>query len=798
MKRVLVIALLAGITVVALGWWYHRHQLLTDRRTAAAQAAAVETALQERIDTADFAGDERPWGEVLDILKSRCDVPLVVNEIEAAAMGADRQTRVIVPEGVFPLDELLDEITGRMDLSWRRAGSRIEITALSIAKTARNKLITRVYPLPAGSADGERLTDDARALCEFIHNQIEPDSWEEVGGDGVIESAGGAMVVRQREGVHRQIRQLLAQMESLPRGLSRQLDVGATAAKERNRIATALGKTGSVSFDNVPLEAALETLAARFGVRIRWSPKTWAICSANPAAHVSLSLSNVSLRTILRELLASQRLTYLILDGWVVVMHDVEAESRFHHVFYDVHDLVSTSGGSDFDQLIDLLTTTVEPDSWDEVGGPGTISEVGDRWLVVAQTEEIQVRLARTLARLRAHLMPGVDPAADALLEPIDDVSTSVRQALDKKVTLKYAALTLGEVCRDLSRRLEIPVVLRLLPDSVVALDAPVTVDLPPLPLRDALALLLEEQDYTFDPRGEVLYVTTREDVEEHLVTRIIDVRHLLGSASGGFDEDTIIDLVTTCVEPEMWDEVGGPGSTEIFRGLLVFRQTYDVSRQVQELIDALSEHCLPVNCGQDAPATDSGRMPVWVGLSDREQRLIERLESPVTYHVDRPLVRKAIQELCSQAAVPVRFDQPWFEDAGLENGRFAIDLSMDKQPLSEVLTKIERHNTAAFVISQGMLLVTDPDTEPSHTLLRLYPLPLLKGDDMPQHAYQVADMFTERLEPDAWDDNGGYGIIEPVGDEWLLVVQTLPMHRKVEEALAKLARGEVLPRPMP
>ena len=31
--------------------------------------------------------------------------------------------------------------------------------------------------------------------------------------------------------------------------------------------------------------------------------------------------------------------------------------------------------GADFDSLINLITTTVEPDSWDDVGGPGTIVE---------------------------------------------------------------------------------------------------------------------------------------------------------------------------------------------------------------------------------------------------------------------------------------------------------------------------------------------------------------------------------------------------------------------------------------
>ncbi|MEX2026082.1 MAG: hypothetical protein WEH44_02260, partial [Pirellulaceae bacterium] len=106
------------------------------------------------------------------------------------------------------------------------------------------------------------------------------------------------------------------------------------------------------------------------------------------------------------------------------------------------------------------------------------------------------------------------------------------------------------------------------LADADIPLEMPLTCDLPPLPLRHALAILLDEHKLTFDPRGEVLYVTTPEDAESELATRIIDVRHLLDPASGGFDEDTILELMTTCIEPDMWDETGGPGAGDVFRGL--------------------------------------------------------------------------------------------------------------------------------------------------------------------------------------------------------------------------------------
>lgn len=798
MKRLLLIAILVSGIVVAAGWWYHRHRLLATRRAAVAESAEVEAALQEHVDTADFAGDDRRWGEVLDILKSRCDVPLVVHEAETAAMGVDRQTLVVVPSGVFPLDELLDEVTGRMDIAWRRSGGDIEITAFSIADASRKELFTRVYPLPAGSALGEKVTDEVRALCELIKFYIAPWSWDEVGSTGVIEPAGGVLVVRQTDEIHRRIREFLSQMESLPNRRSRQLAGDRSAADEWERIENVLAKMDSVHFHDEPLNEALNAMANRHGLRIYFSVDALANAAANPAIPVSLSLSNVSVRTILRELLAARQLTYVIRNGSIVVTSPAEAKSRLPHVIYDVGDLVEASGGVDFDHLIDLVTTVVDPDSWGEVGGPGNLSEMGDRCLVVSQTQENHQILGRLLLCLQAHLAPGVDPASDQFLEPTDDVADAVEQALDREVTLKYAGLSLGNVCSDLSLRLSIPVLPRMRADSTVTLDALVSIDLPPLPLRDALALLLQEHQLTFDPRGEVLYVTTPVDAERDLAPRIIDVRHLLDPAGGGLEEDTLIELITKCVEPDKWDETGGPGTLQIFRGLLVFSQTYEVSRQVQELIDVLSEHCLPsLADASTASAAAAPRQPVWIDATFRVEAIVAALGSRETMHLEPP-IGPAIRTLCDKHGIPCVFDQRWVADARIDVPWPGYVFDAVDQPLDVIFSKLAESKEGGIVVSHGVLLVTDEVSAASHGLLRLYPTDRVQVDGIAMTAAQIADMLAEQLEPDTWRTNGGYGAIEPVNDDWLLVVQTLPMHRKVEDALAKLSRGETLRLPMP
>ncbi|MEX0677838.1 MAG: hypothetical protein WD063_12225 [Pirellulales bacterium] len=51
---------------------------------------------------------------------------------------------------------------------------------------------------------------------------------------------------------------------------------------------------------------------------------------------------------------------------------------------------------------------------------------------------------------------------------------------------------------------------------------------------------------------------------------------------------DQLIDAIKTVVEPESWDDVGGPGSISQIGGALAIRQTPAIQSKVQEFLDAL------------------------------------------------------------------------------------------------------------------------------------------------------------------------------------------------------------------
>ena len=51
---------------------------------------------------------------------------------------------------------------------------------------------------------------------------------------------------------------------------------------------------------------------------------------------------------------------------------------------------------------------------------------------------------------------------------------------------------------------------------------------------------------------------------------------------------DDLIELITSTVKPDSWDDVGGPGAIDAYNGLFVVSQTAKVHEQVEHVFDML------------------------------------------------------------------------------------------------------------------------------------------------------------------------------------------------------------------
>ena len=784
MKRILITAAIACLATIVVGRWYAYRQLLDERREEATRRRVVEAALAKSITTDRFAGGEKSLDDVLAALSANSDVPL---RIDRVAIRRDKQRRpgsIFIRQGEFTLEELLDRVSEDVRVSWRRHEDGILVTSSNDAEEAH---FTQVYPLMEAMS-GTKICDDAEELCQLVTYVMEPDSWDEVGGTGVIRPAGGAIVLRHRPDIHRRVRTLIANLGSGSTESSGRIPLGHWSADAEQAILEALERKDSIDFVSEPLGRVVELLAERHGIQIVLATSTLADAAITPETPITKKLANVSLRTILREMLADLMLTYVIRDHVLQITTPEDAESILASWVYDVRDLVEPDAKRGFEDLIDLIRITIDPDSWEVVGGPGVVCSFGDRWLNVTQTPDIGERVELLLENTRAILKPGgVD---EVLLNPPEAVSPAVRLALEQTVPLSYHEAPLKAVCEHLTETLGVPLLMRKsdLADAGVTEETPITIDLPPLPLRHAMALLLREMRLALQIGSEVLYVTTAEDAEANLDIRLRDIRHLTSPGTGGIDERTLKGLIHAGIRPDSWQEAGGPGTLSFFRGRLVIQQTDEVQQEVRHLIDVLGKHLL-------APPSDATPKSVWIGRSEQEEEILARLQQRDSLQATNPDVEATIR-LCDRHTIPVLFHKS-FRAVTESEPSTERTLDLKDAPLFEILTELLAERECGFVTGNGVLLLTDAETAESKLRARMYRVGSLRSGNKPLPAIDVARLLKSRIDSEGWDDLGGPGFANMINDDWLLVVQTLPIHRQIEETLQELRQGETLPTPM-
>lgn len=195
------------------------------------------------------------------------------------------------------------------------------------------------------------------------------------------------------------------------------------------RIVAVLKSPTTISFEDEPLSHAAAQLSRAHGINIQIDGRALEDVNMDVDTPVTLNLTGVSLKSALRRMLADLDLTYVIRDEVLLITTPEEAELQLATKLYPVTDLVKFKDSSgetwtDHDSLISLLTATVQPDCWEDVGGPGAIGPMslpGKEVLAIRQTEEVHDEIANLLARLRGMVEPREDgelPVRDRNAQP--------------------------------------------------------------------------------------------------------------------------------------------------------------------------------------------------------------------------------------------------------------------------------------------------------------------------------------------------------------------------------------------
>lgn len=221
------------------------------------------------------------------------------------------------------------------------------------------------------------------------------------------------------------------------------------------------------------------------------------------------------------------------------------------------------------------------------------------------------------------------DDAAKPTKQSIRSGQAIIEEELAKPTELDFIDTPLSDVIDFLKahHNIEIQFNSKALADVEIGVDTPVTKHTKGVSLRAAMNLMLRDLNLTWTIRDEVLLITTPEEDERIMTTKVYDVADLLvcKDSNGELwdDYDFLIEVITSVVQPVTWDRVGGPGSIAPSgfgkaKGIAVL-QTYAGHSDVAQLL-ANMRAIAKNNPDAEPPQRDKRHKPRPAELADEDR----------------------------------------------------------------------------------------------------------------------------------------------------------------------------------
>ncbi len=237
------------------------------------------------------------------------------------------------------------------------------------------------------------LQDEGVPLRTALHKMLHPH-----GLKAVIQEEGLVITADPAALVHRGI------------GVSRWINVNQDAAE---RIAEALNQQTTIEFIELPLDEAVSRLSQQHDLPIRIDRRALEEIGLSGEEPVTITISEVALRTALIILLNDLDLTYNIREESLEITTVENAEQSLLNRIYWLEG--TGVAERDFQSVMNLIQTSIVPDTWEALGGPSTMAPVAAvrPAILVSSTYEVHERVEKLLQALReTHFGP------DPILQP--------------------------------------------------------------------------------------------------------------------------------------------------------------------------------------------------------------------------------------------------------------------------------------------------------------------------------------------------------------------------------------------
>jgi hypothetical protein len=206
----------------------------------------------------------------------------------------------------------------------------------------------------------------------------------------------------------------------------------------------------SLSMRAVPLMKIVDTLSDMSGVPITLDPAALELTGGSPRREATMDAKDTTIERLFRNVLSQQRLDFVEQDGRLIVVSPTADTQRPRD--YDVADLL-IAGETNAARLAGRILRFIAPESWEAVGGVGTIA-VNGTTLHVEQTDRVHIGILLFCERLR--VARGLAPKSRYPVERLVADSPYGRLAakLNQPTTFTFVPWTrLADVVRDWRER---------------------------------------------------------------------------------------------------------------------------------------------------------------------------------------------------------------------------------------------------------------------------------------------------------------------------------------------------------
>lgn len=190
--------------------------------------------------------------------------------------------------------------------------------------------------------------------------------------------------------------------------------VGPKMTEKEIALVRILNSTLSVDFNNNAFKDVINYLQDKTGLGIIIDEASLKDAMVDYDDPVTFKINKVTVKTVLRKILADKGLSYILKEGTVQVMTAQKAREHMVIRTYPIDDLVGPSLAAQFygpfvaqaqmagnvNSLIQMIQNSVEPSQWQANGGPGSITYFAPSMsLIIRASAEMHYSLGDSLRR---------------------------------------------------------------------------------------------------------------------------------------------------------------------------------------------------------------------------------------------------------------------------------------------------------------------------------------------------------------------------------------------------------------